>query len=192
MENPMRARVLSRLSEMGLRPSSQEIRDKLVSHGLNKTYLYEFVSGKKAQINLNNLPAIADVLGVDVEYLTGEVAGTAPDGVRIVGICEAGAWRAQRAHVHESLKIAPDRRYPVSSQEAYLVHGNHAENLGIPDGSVLVIAKDIHPRAGEIMVARRDRDDGTSEVFAARYEGQVPDQPGFRIVGIVLMAVRMF
>ena len=195
MENPMKARVLARLAEMNLKPSSQAIRDALEAEGLNKTYLYELVSGRKSGIPQAKVPVIARVLGVTPDYLNGLTPSSAQAGVRIIGICEAGAWREPNQPRIEGPLIIPDHRVRADRQVAYLVRGNHAENLGIGDAAIVVAGTGVPPRKGEIVVAERARADGMRETFIRRFddaedprEQPIPDQ----VIGVVLFSIKTF
>lgn len=198
MENEIRDRVVTRLAELGLKPSSFELRAALEAEGFNGTYLYELVAGRKKGIPRTKIARLAKVLKVDPEYLTGqieEIGIAAGPGVKIVGICEAGAWREPSIVTLKGPAISPDPRVSAESQVAYLVRGNHAENLGIGDASIIVIGKGVIPRSGEIVAVERTREDGTKETslrkvddvnFAAQEDGKET------IIGVVLFAIRTF
>ncbi|MEY4951806.1 MAG: hypothetical protein RL299_230 [Pseudomonadota bacterium] len=195
MEDEIKDRVMARLAELRLKPSSLEIRAALEAEGFNKTYIYELVAGRKASIPQTKIPKLARVLGVTPDYLNG-IADTVPhSGVRIVGICEAGAWREPGEMRIDAPMIAPDSRVSVDRQVAYLVRGNHAENLGISDASIVVVGTGVIPRSGEIIVVERSRTDGTKETTIKKFSGSDVTAEQLKIenfVGVVLSSIKTF
>lgn len=170
MSNPMRTRIAAHLATMGLTPASQPIKDALVAQGFNKTYLYEFMSGRKNTIAPKSLPALAKALGVSVGYIDGSDHPISQNQIKIGGICEEGAWRAPTEPTEGRASYLPDTRVDPSQQVAYLVRGNHAASLGIVEGSVAIIGVGLMPRAGEIVLIERTRDDGMRETLLRKYE----------------------
>lgn len=194
MENPLKARVMARLAELNLKPSSVEIREALEREGLNKTYIYELVAGRKGGVPQTKIPVLARVLGVSQDYLNG--TGSAADfaGVKIVGIAEGGAWREADLPQIDGPMIVPDNRVRPDKQVAYLVRGNHAEIYGINDASVIVVGKGVSPRAGEVVVMERARADGMKEIFISKFcdDHSAKNEDETSIIGVVLMAIKTF
>lgn len=188
MENPIRTRVIARLDALGLKPSSAAVGAKLTAAGLNRTYLYEFVSGKKDAINPRNIPIIAEVLDVTPEYLLAGKTDAAKEGLGISGICEAGAWRETQPDMPLPISLPVDNRFPLEDQRAYLVRGSHAEAMGIIDGSVLVVATTAPARAGDVVVVTRHRGRET-EITVTRFENAPTDST---VAGVVLFCLRTF
>lgn len=195
MENDIKDRVVARLAELGLKSSSLEVRAALEAEGFNKTYIYELVSGRKASIPQTKIPKLARVLGVTPDYLNGIVDAVPHSGVKVVGICEAGAWREPGEMHLDAPMIAPDARVSADRQVAYLVRGNHAENCGIVDASIVVVGTGVIPRSGEVIVVERSRSDGTKETTIKKFNGSdvTPDQLKLEnFVGVVLSSIKTF
>lgn len=151
MENFLRTRVQARLDALGLNPFEAARRA-----GGERTFLNDILIGKKDTIRRAAIPRVADALDCDPEYLLGaqdvprrapspspgnpgNKPEKAPQGIRLVGIAEAGTWRlAGRSGASPALPIAPDPRHPAEVQVAYLVRGDHAAGLGATDGAVVV------------------------------------------------------
>lgn len=89
----------------------------------------------------------------------------------IAGILEAGVWRGQEAQPFEAIPLAPDPRFPAERQAAYLVRGHHADALGVRDGDVVLALVDGPPRDGDLVVARRVRSEGETELTVRLVEG---------------------
>jgi SOS-response transcriptional repressor LexA len=77
---------------------------------------------------------------------------------------------------------------PANQQVAYLVRGNHAENIGISDGSGVVVGKGVTPRSGEFIVAELARPDGTAETTIRKFQ----DGSKYTVVGLILSAIKTF
>lgn len=198
MENKIKDRVLTRLAELGLKPSSFELRAALEAEGFNGTYLYELASGKKNSIPKTKFARLARVLRVPPSYFDGAgvlSGANAAASVSIVGICEAGAWRKAEPSALPGPVITPDSRVAADKQIAYLVRGNHAENIGIGDGSVIVVGTGMSPRNGEVVVVESHREDGMIETLVRKFsDADQSSQPNGKqtVVGIVLQAIKTF
>lgn len=204
MENPMRSRVVARLAELRLKPSSVHLREKLEAAGLNRTFLSDFVSERKKSIQQKHIPVIADILGIDASFLNGDTAPLSAPYMNLSGICEADAWRMPGADIGQALPVMPDPRHPAIDQVAMLVRGNHAEKYGISDGSIVIAQTKLQPRSGEMVVAERRRSDGATELSIRKFvnsnlaathlENGDDSTPlsEFRIIGVVVLAIRTF
>lgn len=196
MSNPMRTRIAAHLTAMGLKASSQPMKDALVANGLHKTYLYEFMSGKKDTIAPKSLPMLAKALGVSVGFIDGSEVQHHPAQIKIGGICEEGTWRAP-TEVREARAIyLPDSRVDPSQQIAYVVRGDRATSLGIVEGSVVIVGIGLPPRAGEITLVERTREDGMRETLLRKHEVKSANtfQPKFteQVIGVVLLSIKRF
>jgi hypothetical protein len=123
----------------------------------------------------------------------------------LAGVCEAGVWREREsAPAPAILPLSPDPRFPPERQAAYLVRGHHADDLGLHDGDVLTAVDDGPVRDGDIVISRRVREGGASELAARLVEnGELRARPGVslspkltladvQIVGRVIFAHRIF
>lgn len=196
MSNPMRTRIAAHLDAIGLKPSSQAIKDALVAQGLHKTYLYEFMSGKKDTVAPKSLPALAKALNVSMGLLDGSDHQAAPAQIKIGGICEEGAWRAPIEPTEARASYLPDTRIDPAQQVAYLVRGNHATSLGIVEGSVVIVGLGMQPRAGEVVLIERLREDGMRQTLLKKHDASQKQSVhgGFseQIIGIVLLSIKRF
>lgn len=165
MENYMRARVRERLSALGI--SAFEAARRV---GAERTFLNDLLVGKKETIRPSAIAKVAEVLDCDPDYLIGAQAtprkptGIATGMMPLAGIVEAGAWRGPEGVPVEALPVAPDPRFPPERQAAYLLRGHHADELGLQDGDVLVTVADGQARDGDIVIARRRKDEGEVEL----------------------------
>jgi len=143
-----RNRVRERIETLGLNP----IEAARIA-GFERTYFHDLLNGKKHTIREKNLPAAAQALQCDADYLTGvqdqpRRSGSAGNGrwtatgIAMSGISEAGAWREKDAQIASigPIPIDPDPRYAKDEQQAFRVRGEHAAGLGIIDGTILVVA----------------------------------------------------
>lgn len=145
MSELLRQRIKGRLDVLGITQF-----DAALKAGLKRNFLYEFLSMKdgeyrKDQIRKAALPALAEALDCDVEYLTLEQKTPRRDGqperVTLAGIAEAGAWRSLDATPPQAaLAIELDPRFPAEIQEVYSVIDQHASALGVAAGAVLIAA----------------------------------------------------
>jgi transcriptional regulator with XRE-family HTH domain len=180
--------------------------------GLNRSYVYEILRGKKSNPRNAPLEALARVLHCRPEYLRGQV--DTPDGeaasraqvdtgLPLAGSCARDVWQTVKTGQRAFLPVAPDPRYPIEDQKAYSVRDQHAEWLGIVEGSILVVVSGLDPRPHDVVVVRRERR-GAFELSVRRVEGEnlVARSPGTppstikrdaaKVIGIVLRAVRIF
>jgi hypothetical protein len=197
LKNPVRDRVVARLEALGWKPSSAVVRDRLKAEGLNPTYLYEFVSGKKDAVSQRNMPVIARVLQTTVDALAAGPPQTPAALVQIEGVCEEGAWRDVQPPLPFPASIPVHSRYPVDQQHAFLVIGAHAEALQVQDASVLVCVSGVAPRLGDIVVVRRRKPGGDIEYTARRFDGETLYLPSgvietarAEVIGPVIMQLR--
>ncbi len=161
----LRARVRSRLDDLGINPFEAERRANL-----KRGYLNDLLIGKKDMLREKALPALAEALECDYEFLIGtqDAPVGAPSGLKISGIAEAGAWRAPGA---AGLPTAPlpiplDPRFDADRLQAYLVRGDHAGGLGILDGSIITIltGEQAQPRDGDVVLAKQVEANGSEEI----------------------------
>lgn len=202
MENLMKARIEERLSALHM--NAFEAEEKA---GLTRGYIYELLIGKKASIRPNKLPAIASALECTPEYLTGHSSSPnantngepplwAQGDVPVAGIIEEGALRKPE---QIKLSVQSDRRYAVAAQRAFLVRGDNWKNEGIFDGSILLVATDLPPRTGDLVVIMRRREgaeereitlrkiESAHEALASR-----ADEAPTEVIGVVTMQMRSF
>jgi hypothetical protein len=208
MDNLLRERVQQRLSELDMNPFEAARLAKF-----ERSFVNDLLIGKKTTIRQSKLPALADALDCDPEFLTGlqgaPRAGGATGSIRLAGALEAGAWRGTDSFAapEDTLPLAPDPRYPAHEQEAYLVRGDHAAGLGVNDGSVVtVFTGQMTYRDRDVVVVERRRDGNdvelTLRVIAKDAlalkpgRGLEPGDPvrreSAKIVGLVLSAHRVF
>jgi hypothetical protein len=199
LKNPMRDRVVSRLNELGMTPTSDAIRQRLHAENLDPNYLYEFIIGKKNALRQSKLPAVARVLQTTPDALSGDRYVLPPAVVPAAGICEEGAWRAVQPDLTLPASIPVNNRYPVENQHAYLVIGTHAESFGVADKSVLVCVSGVAPRLGDVVIVRRRNSAGDTEFTARRFDGNtlflpsgVIESSRAEVVGTVVMQIRTF
>jgi hypothetical protein len=139
-----RNRVRERIETLGLNP----IEAARIA-GFERTYFHDLLNGKKHTIREKNLPAAAQALQCDADYLTGvqdeprragAAHGKRPTGIAMTGIVEAGAWREKDGPIVSMgpVPVDPDFRYATAEQQAYRVRGDQAAGVGIDDGMILI------------------------------------------------------
>lgn len=209
MSENLRRRIQERLETLGINPFEAERR----AH-LKRGYINDLLIGKKTTFREKALPALADALECDIEYLTGSApspvrtAATIEDGMRLSGIAEAGAWRdpTMESIPDTPLPILPDPRYSPDELELYLVRGDHAARLGITDGSVVCVltsTKTIRER--DIVLVRVPAGNGTFETSIRVVSGgALSARPAsgmvipalslneVEVIGLVISAIRVF
>lgn len=174
-------RVRERLDALDLNPAETARRA-----GLGRTFIHDLLAGKKKSIRGTGLSVLASTLECDAEYLLGEQATprrpfrdaserrtvheNSDHPIPVLGICEAGVWRTDAAHLDlGTFPIRPDLRFPGRRQVAFLARGDGASRIGISDGMIVV---GIEPDedddgsveiAGAPLVVRQTRPDGSSE-----------------------------
>ena len=184
MSNVLRDRIQKRLDDLGLTPISAAERDS----AMNRFYIYDFMTGKKASIPERRLRDVAKVLETTVEFLTGRSPDEpARKTLSLCGIIEKDAFRASQPDEGADLGVCPDRRYPFDAQSAYIVRGDAFRQLGIYDGSVVVAVRDVQPRPHEVVICRRISDAG-EELTVGEYQPSI----GINPVAVVLQNIRMF
>lgn len=120
--------------------------------GLNRTIISDLTGGRKQSIKLKYIPDIAAVLGCDPEYIMGyqdepikrpseEDFAASGALIPVDSRCERGSWREASAsrRLTKGLWVEPDPRFPKSAQRAFWVIGDDAEDLGVQDGSMIVV-----------------------------------------------------
>jgi transcriptional regulator with XRE-family HTH domain len=166
MENYLRNRIRERLDALGMNAFAAA-----KAAGLERTFLSELLSGKKSSIRQGRIPAIADVLDCDAEYLTGVQDEPRKKGlsvtrgaenVPVAGVCKPGVWRPIAAH-YPSVPVAADPRFPTAQQAVYICRGDAAAALGISDGDMILTVSDAQWSEGDIVVVRRLRSRGTEQ-----------------------------
>lgn len=213
----IKRRVEQRLQALGLNPFEAA---RIV--GLERSYINDLLIGKKQTIRGKKLPALAQVLDCDPDYLLGRQplprlsSSPLQGSLTVQGICEAGSWRDSSTPlaVPPGLHIEPDSRFPADVQSAYLVRGDHAAGLGITDGSLLcavllpaLAGSGRSPRDGDVVLVRRRAGD-LSELTARAYSETVSGvqlvakpgrgeiapvkEPDATVEALVLRAIRVF
>ncbi len=162
MSDRMRDRVVARLAALGIGPSSIEAKRRLVEQKLSPVYLNDFIIGKKAQLRVTNLEAVARALECTVDYLTGQ-SEIWHNGAVLDGVCEVGAWRKRQAQIQHSVGVDPHPDFPWNRQAVFLVTGDKFKKFDIDDGSLVIAITNVEPRLGDKVVARFVRADGASE-----------------------------
>lgn len=218
MSHLLKARIQERLDYKGLNPF-----EAARMAGQERSFINDLLIGKKQTIRGKAIPALAQILGCDPEYLQGSQAtprrGAMPteQGVTLAGICEAGAWRDEDILPDlGTLPLATDPRYSPDDQKFYLVRGDHADGLGVNDGSVIcsvstaaLDAVNRSIRAGDVVLIERRDDSGRVEtsirqvdetregmfLVAKPRRGEIKPiriSDGVKIKGLVLRATRVF
>ncbi len=203
MTNQIKERVQARLKALGINPFEAARRANL-----ERSYVNDLLIGKKTTVRASKLPALAEALECDAAYLQGfqaaPVAGTTFQGssLSLSGIVEKNTWRKASAFRHDekAIPLSPDPRYPVHDQAAYLVRGDDFSDLGIADGSILVVLTGVeHVRDGDLVITRRRRAEEVEleysvEVVSASAQSARAStaDPNAEIVGLVLSAHRVF
>ncbi|WP_336801673.1 XRE family transcriptional regulator [Kaistia sp. MMO-174] len=164
------ARVKERVEVIGKSPITLAR-----SVGLERGYINDLMIGRKASIRADKLSLVAQALGCDPDYLTGDqeevrkpVAETVPrdhSWVEFGGICETEAWRSEAAMrsvtVPEVTPMEVDSRFPGLENRAFLVRGDGMAGEGIYDGMLVAAVKfPGAPQPGSVVVCRRSRAGG--------------------------------
>lgn len=215
----IRVRIRELLDQKGLNPFEAARKA-----GLERSFINDLLIGKKQTIREKTIPSLAQVLGCDPEYLAGYQEMPRKSQIRdtsrisLSGVCEAGAWRDPSMPMPDfgELPIVPDPRYKADDQAFYLIRGDHAEGLGIIDGSVIGIvtsgALELSHRkirAGDVVLVAREDSEGRIELSARQVDdgengfilvakpsrGEIPpvtQSKNVKIVGLVLRATRVF
>lgn len=204
----LRQRVRARLTALDVNPFEAARRA-----GLERSFLNDLLIGKKSTVRQAKLPALAKALECDQDYLTGlqgtpRAGGPSFGSLPVLGIVEAGVWREPGGGPPKvQLPLGPDPRYPSQSQVAFLVRGDHAGDLGINDGSVVVVfTGPMAYRDGDPVVVRRGGVGKSSELSIRVVSGGsliAKPAPGSaeiesvsvsdaEIVGLVLSSHRVF
>jgi SOS-response transcriptional repressor LexA len=147
---------------------------------LGQTAVNDIMSGRNQSPSSRAVEKLATVLNVSVEYLTrreaaDRTAGGGPHGradfgaIPLIGIAEAGAWRAvsaQAADVSESVSPQRSRNYRSFKHFALRVQGDsmNAARPPIADGQVILCVDmadaGLEITDGRVYVVRRTRDGG--------------------------------
>lgn len=203
----LRQRVQSRLNALGINIFEAERR----AH-MKRGFLNDLIIGKKHSLREKTLPAIADALDCDVEFLAGSQATPRRSSptetmTRVVGVAELGAWREAGTFFGDPLPtipIAPDPRFSPDQVRLFLVHGEHAAGLGITGGSLVWVLKSDGPfREGDILLTRRRQNETEELAIRCLTGGALSTRPlngpantiavsDAEIVGQVVSAVRVF
>lgn len=219
MSHLLKARIQERLDYKGLNPF-----EAARMAGQERSFINDLLIGKKQTIRGKAIPALAQMLGCDPEYLLGSQVtprrGAMPSeqGVTLAGISEAGAWRDEDIVLPDlgKLPLSTDPRYSPDDQKFYLVRGDHADGLGVNDGSVVCVvssaaleAANRSIRAGDVVLIKRMDESGRVEtsirqvdetrdglvLIAKPRRGEIKPigiGDGVRISGLVLRATRVF
>lgn len=200
MENPMVGRIRERLSAL-------KISDIEAAHraGLNKYYIYDFMIGKKDSLARKNLPLIAEALECDPRYLTSEIAtpwpepaGSASGTLAVQGLIAKNVWAKDNLATFSKVHVAPDPRYDVGSQSAWLVMGDDWKDRGIGDGSIVVASDALAPRVGDLLVVRRRRNGDETETTIVPVEAKkakdddAQESVDETVIGVIVMENRVF
>lgn len=168
-------RVQERIAARGTNAKAASKRARLGS-----TAVHDIISQKNKNPSVPVIRAIARALDTSVSYLTGEtdnpdiaVRELAP--VPVIGIAEAGAFRAMRDfnhddssdHVLPTISVPPSRRHPSARRFCLEVRGdsmNAAKPTPIVDGMfalcIDMIDAELSIESGRIYAIRRTLDGG--------------------------------
>lgn len=205
MENPMISRIQERLDALG-----KNAFEVAIAAGFDRTYVYEFLEGRKKSLRWNNIPRLAEQLDCDPKYLTGEINTPWPSGdeegvdaglpgsIQVSGMVSKDAWFREDFKLPTKITVAPDPRYPAATQRAFVVSGDTWRDHGIVDGSVVVTAP-IEPREGDLLVAQVQRRSGEVQTIIGlrkggeiRFEEQPKRSEKVEIAGVIVMENRTF
>ncbi|MCQ8781670.1 LexA family protein [Mangrovibrevibacter kandeliae] len=166
-------RIRSRLKETGLNMSTASQKA-----GLQRAWLSQVMSGKTRNPGFASMKALAEVLGCDVDYLTGEqeeprsvqgVTVPRPTGtlqVQVAGPVQAGLWLEidEMPQVGDNITIDIDPNFPRAEKVAFDVQGDSMDLAGILDGDRIVCWRlpdyPFNLRDGDDVVVERSRDGG--------------------------------
>lgn len=209
MSDLLRTRVRERLDALGMNPFEAARKA-----GFERSFVNDLLIGKKSTVRSGKLSALARALECDPEHLTGlqgvaRAGGASPGPMALAGIIKAGAWReaALGPPPRSAIPVNPDPRYPAHMQQAFIVRGDHAVDLGITDGAVIVaFTGPISYRDGDPVVVKRagegeryeisirvisGKDLAAAPVASSRDADRFPASDA-EIVGLVLSAHRVF
>lgn len=145
--------------------------------GKERSFLHEIIIGKKHSIRQGNIPAVAEALDCDPEYLLGQIdtprSKDKPDNkMTVVGLVQSEKWYAIDDFESSRIELTPDPAYPPEEQVAYLTRGDHGEAFGIKDGDLLLVVTEKAPlRTGDLIVFRRRNAMGHVETSVRRLNG---------------------
>ncbi len=129
--------------------------------GYERTFLVEFLNGKKQSLAMHALPAIARVLNCDSSYLLGEQDEArrfrgASGALKIKGYVELGSYRDD-TEVDLPAPILADPRWAADRQFAMQVRDLSADEL-VSDGGILhCITPDRPPQHAEHIILATNR-----------------------------------
>lgn len=136
--------------------------------GADRSFISDFIIGKKKTIRADTLARIARILNADVAYFFGEQdepkVKQRASGLTLHGFVEAGMWQeADLVHQDwgEPSLLMPDPRFPVDRQFVLGVRGDSMDEVAPPGSQVLAVDWPYAGRPlanGQIVVARRERD----------------------------------
>lgn len=144
-----------------------------LSAGMNRSALRQILNGRVKSPRIDNVAAIARVLGTTVQYLLGETddPAAAPMALPqlrmlpVLHVAQAGTWREVEDR-QEPLGEAPltlRTQWPESAQWGELVAGDSMD-LVLPPGSIAHVVDaavaGADPRDGDVVVVERVRASG--------------------------------
>ncbi|MES2166583.1 MAG: S24 family peptidase [Pseudomonadota bacterium] len=171
----LKSRVEARLKVLKINAFEAARRCKL-----GRDFVNDILNDKKQNVRGSSLKKLADGLDCDQAYLIGEqdeprksLGGSMPSAIPIIGIAEAGAFRAARQFGYEHeidasrLYAARSERYPNARHFALEVRGD-SMNAAVPSPIVegmFVLCVDMPdagliPETGRIYAVRRTQDEG--------------------------------
>lgn len=173
----MRTRIRDRLQELDLPATTAAVQA-----GLDRSFLSDFLAGKKHNIASSKILPLAHVLQISVGAMLGEDAsckavGNSPDEahrVQCSTIFEASAWRepsTEPVPLKQAVNLTPDPRWPASSQSAGIIFDAHADEI-LPSGSIAHLvawsAQHGHLHGGTLVGLRQRKPDGTVQATIRR------------------------
>lgn len=147
--------------------TQQELAD---GTGKTRSAVAQWESGE-VRPRHKTLTLIANATGKDLRWLESGVDAK-KTGLWVVGEIAAGAWKEAAAMLEPyPVPVAADPKYPAEAQRLYRVSGNSI-NQHVQHGDFVhcvgIIAADLHPISGDLVVVRR-LDGERAEYTVKRY-----------------------
>lgn len=191
-------RVIDRMDQLGIKLTAAA--EKL---GLSHGFFYDLKNGRKKTVSAETIPALAELLQCDVQYLLGmqdepnlQVADGEVDTI-ISGAINSDTWffPGNDPWAGRRIAVRPDPRYPVKDQRVFIASLG-CETLSLMEGALIwanIAMTD--PNYGGYFVIEERRNDLVRRFLGRAKDGEpnrflcsrgyeiAADDPSLNIVG---------